>query len=76
MKMNGIQVFVGDELFRFTSFEQWVNKAVGWALSSGVKTSEMISVDAHCRLCPTGKEFMRARDEGAFPVVVYRAVID
>ena len=60
----------GDELFRFESFERWVNKASSWFsnLSHG---TEYICIDSIGRICKIGKHFMRARDEKTFPIVVY-----
>ena len=63
-----VRVRLGDELFRFTSFTQWVNKARSWF--RGVRRG-YVCVDAKGRICQTGREFMRARDDGSFPIVVY-----
>lgn len=66
------------EICRFTSFEQWVNKAASWlggVSSCGHRhkqTVRAICVDAKGRVCRIGADFMRARDEDAFPVVAYR----
>lgn len=46
----------------FHSFQQWVNKAPTWL------TKDAICVDAKGRVCRIGRDFMRARDEDAFPV--------
>ncbi|NII59803.1 hypothetical protein [Sphingomonas aerolata] len=55
----------------FVSFDDWVNFAstrlCGTSTLSGVEVSA-ICVDALGRRCVTGREFMRARDEDAFPV--------
>ena len=65
-----VQVTLGEELFRFETFSQWVNKAPTWfsQLKCGTK---YVCIDQSGRICQTGKEFMRARDEKSFPVVVY-----
>lgn len=47
----------------FRSFQHWVDKGKSW-LSSG----KWACFDARGRHCPSGREMMRARDEGAFPV--------
>lgn len=59
---------------QFHSYQNWVNKASSWLTnddeatgSCGEKVSA-ICVDALGRRCNIGKDFMRARDENAFPV--------
>ena len=47
----------------FRSFMQWVNKATSW-----IGGMNALCVDAKDRVCCMGADFMRARDEGAFPV--------
>jgi len=46
----------------FASFQEWVNKASSWI------DGKAICFDSKGRLCRMGKDFMRARDEDAFPV--------
>jgi hypothetical protein len=50
----------------FATFIQWVNKASSWIGFTGSKC-----FDARNRPCRMGQDFMRARDEGAFPVRWY-----
>lgn len=64
-----VRLSVGPELFRFSSFSNWVNKARGWF--RGVPAGSWVCIDQRGRICNSGKEFMRADREGAFPVVVY-----
>ncbi len=47
----------------FAAFHEWVNKATSW-----IGGTNPLCVDAQGRICRMGKDFMRARDEGAFPV--------
>lgn len=47
----------------FGSFEEWVNKAASW-----IGGTNPLCADAKGRVCEMGQDFMRARDEGAFPV--------
>jgi hypothetical protein len=47
----------------FASFQQWVNKATSW-----IGGTNPLCADAQDRICRIGGDFMRARDEGAFPV--------
>jgi hypothetical protein len=48
---------------QFTSFQQWVNKATSW-----IGGTNPLCADAQGRICRIGGDFMRARDENAFPV--------
>ena len=48
---------------QFTTFATWVNKARSWIGGTGA-----VCFDARGRRCYQGSDFMRARDEGAFPV--------
>lgn len=64
---------LGPEMFRFTSFNEWVNKAHSWFSNCGVR--HYVAVDTKGRVCVSGREFQRARDEGTFPVVVYETVL-
>jgi hypothetical protein len=55
----------------FHSFDDWVNfatKRLSGARGSLRQEVAAICVDAKGRRCSIGGEFMRARDEGAFPV--------
>lgn len=59
---------------QFTSYEQWVGKASSWlgGVSGGgyryKKAEKVVCVDSAGRHCKRGEGFMRARDEGTFPV--------
>lgn len=68
---NQVVVALGRELFRFQSFEQWVNKARSWFKCAGVSSTQFVCIDATGRICGMGKQFMSARDRDAFPIVVY-----
>lgn len=58
-------------LGQFDTFDKWVNHATraltGYEGSCGESLSP-ICIDAFGRRCNIGKDFMRARDEGAFPI--------
>lgn len=58
----------GEPTFRqFATFDQWVNKASTW-INGG------ICLDADGRQLQIGADFMRARDEGKFPVTIMHKV--
>jgi hypothetical protein len=47
----------------FDTFDTWVNKATSW-----IGGTNPLCADAKGRYCRCGEDFMRARDERAFPV--------
>ena len=56
---------------QFDSFVQWVNKASSWLTrhpSYDGKKFRALCFDAKGRRCQIGADFMRARDEDAFPI--------
>jgi len=57
---------VGEADGEFRTFVEWVNKAASWIGGTGAKC-----YDAKDRRCPSGAEFMRARDENTFPIRWY-----
>ncbi len=52
---------------QFDSFDQRVNKASSWLTRRGIRV-HAICYDTQGRLVSNGGDFMRARDENAFPV--------
>ncbi|MEC4591633.1 DUF5131 family protein [Nitrospirillum amazonense] len=60
-----VRMSTGEAVFRqFDTFQQWVNKASTWVHPGAA------CVDRHGRRLLVGKDFMRARDEDAFPVTI------
>lgn len=56
---------------QFDSFDQWVNKASSWLTRHEryhPQRFRVTCVDAKGRTCRLGADFMRARDEGTFPI--------
>ena len=70
--MAKIEVEVGPEAFRFTSLDNWRDKAPGWFAAAGLDSRDALCVDARGRVCTHGRDFTRADRDGAYPVVVYR----
>lgn len=61
---GSILMTTGQPIFRqFSTFREWVNKAP-------TRVNGGICLDAAGRRCRIGADFMRARDEGAFPVTI------
>lgn len=52
---------------QFEHFPTWVNMASSWLTRRGPHV-HAVCIDAKGRACLMGKDFMRARDEDAFPV--------
>ena len=73
--MVKIEVNVGEKLFEFQSFEDWCDTAKARFLLFNVRSKDVICVDSIGRICEKGKEFMRARDENTFPIIVYKKLI-
>lgn len=74
--MTTIVITVGACEFSFLNFNDWVNAAKFRFSEAKLSSDRAICVDGKGRICTCGKEFMRARDEDAFPVFVYRKVIE
>lgn len=65
---GSVLMTTGEQVFRaFPNYQTWVNKASTW-VNGG------ICMDAKGRHCNIGADFMRARDEGAFPVTIIHRV--
>ena len=66
-----IPITLGKELFQFSGFENWCNTAQRKFDHVNRRGEQVLCVDTFGRVCRTGREFIRARDEGAFPVRVF-----
>ena len=56
---------------QFDTFDDWVNhatRALTGVTGSVGEDLEPVCIDAKGRRCHVGRDFMRARDEGAFPI--------
>lgn len=62
---------LGPKLFQFATFGGWVNHAQRAWKEIGVRSDDTLCIDAKGRVCSIGRDFMIARDEGAFPVSVH-----
>jgi len=72
--MQDINITVGDEVFQFSDFENWCDTAKRKFSSAGLHSEDTICVDSWGRVCICGKEFMRARDDGSYPVRVFESL--
>ncbi len=74
-EVNKVEITLGQKLFEFNSFEQWVNWARHLFGKAGlIGGNYHICLDAKGRVCDSGKEFMRAQEDNSFPVAVYLKV--
>lgn len=66
------------ELFRWATFQEWVNNAArdfrGYRANCRLDIGDYICLDAAGNVCTKGAEFMAARDNGRFPVVCWLVV--
>ncbi len=66
-----VPVAIGPKLFQFDSFLGWANHAQRAWKGRGLRSDDTLCIDAAGRICRIGRDFMRARDEGKFPVTVH-----
>jgi len=59
---------VSRETQQFDSFAQWVSRASWWLTEPPHPGQTALCLDAKGRACSSGADFMRARDDDAFPV--------
>lgn len=65
---GSVLMTTGEPVFRaFKDYQNWVHKAPTW-VNGGM------CIDAAGRHCKIGADFMRARDEGTFPVTIIHRV--
>jgi hypothetical protein len=69
--MQELKILVGDKVFEFFDFDDWCDTASKKFSNAGLSTANTICVDSLGRICLSGKEFMRARDEGTWPIKVF-----
>ena len=74
--MPGITVNAGDEVFSFSDFENWCDTAKKKFEGAGLRGRNVICIDTRGRVCHSGREFMRARDDRSFPVRVFKVLCD
>ena len=66
--VNQILIQVGEPLF---SFSKWEQKAKSWFANCDVFTWNIICIDVVGRICTSGVHFMRAEEEGTYPITAY-----
>lgn len=67
-------VQLGKKLFEFATHLRWVTDAQRMFRECGVPSHKTISLDAKGRVCSSGLEMGRAKDEKTFPVTVYSII--
>ncbi len=71
----GTKITLGNELFRFTSEQEWKDMAKKWFSNCSVSKSDYIAIDHIGRACICGSQYKRATKEGAYPIVVYKLTV-
>lgn len=73
--MKQLTVQLGQELFRFDSNAHWVQKAKGWFDAARAQhhlhRDDYVCIDATGRICRVGGDFIRAEQQGTYPIVAY-----
>lgn len=78
VKQVGSVAIGSEEVCRFESEQQWINKARSWlgGISGGgmrYKPQEQVACfDSLGRRCAIGRDFMQATKDDAYPVIAYR----
>ena len=72
MDKNVVAIVVGEMLFEFSDFRNWCDTAKAKFAMAGAAADNTICIDNRCRVVNRGGDFMRAQEDGAFPVKVYR----
>lgn len=70
--MQNIKITVGAEVFQFSDFNNWCDTAREKFRATGLSSKDVVCVDNQGRICRSGEEFMRARDDGSFPARVFK----
>lgn len=71
---NKREVVLGEKLFEFSSFANWVNTAQRKFRNAGIAghaLNRSVCLDQKGRICTCGKQFQRARDDDSFPIEVF-----
>jgi hypothetical protein len=71
-----INITLGEELFQFATFNDWVSSATRRFAASGHRSENIICIDNKGRICRIGKHMMKARDENAFPITAHLIRVD
>ena len=66
--MNVMAIQLGQALFRFENFADWVNHTKSKFRNAGVGSYEVVCIDATGHICTIGKYFKDAD----YPITVYR----
>jgi len=69
--MQEISIKVGNELFQFSTFDNWCDTAQKKFSVAGVRWQDTLCIDSMGRVCVKGEEFMRAQEQDTFPIRVF-----
>lgn len=69
---SGLRSQIGQELFRFTSYSDWVSDSKFIYKGLGMAISQVVMFDNRFRKCETELDFKRALADNAYPIIAYR----
>lgn len=66
------EITLGEKIFEFPTFNNWCNTAQRkFSSFFGHALTMTVCIDQKGRICTSGKQFMRARDDNSFPIEVF-----
>lgn len=66
-----MDIQLGRELFVFDGFNHWCDTAQDKFKAANVTSDKVLCLDRLGRVCAWGSHFMKAAEDGAYPVRVY-----
>lgn len=70
--MSDISITVGELAFSFSSMGDWANQGQRIWRFHELRGDDAICVDRKGRVCRSGRDFVRAQQDDAYPINVYR----
>lgn len=71
---NRVSVLVGDPLWRYWSYQGWIEDGVDMFELFDVSVHDVLFLDASGRVCSLGTHFHRAEAEECYPITAYEVL--
>jgi len=71
-----VTVTLGEAVFAFRDKQEWINRGPRPWKAYHVDGGRGLAIDAKGRICQCGAHFMRAEEDGSYPITVYRVQAD
>lgn len=68
---KAMDIQLGRELFMFDGFNHWCDTAKEKFIAANTTSDKVLCIDRFGRVCALGSHFMKAAEDGAYPVRVY-----